>query len=204
MTNKFNIGEVVMITEGEEKDNIAVIDKITYRSPVRGKIRYMVCTLQQPNGFMINEAKLDLLLDSQIPLLESAAEKNHIFSDFAMVKGGFNSIKLGVYSSEGKIPHFHFYKGVSSNYGIPRSARTIGGCICFNEPKYFIHGSHTDTMDKKEIKGLIEFLNKQNNTLPDVTIWRYMILLWNDNNPYQTQIPISTKIPEYTYNMKSI
>lgn len=203
--SEFEKGENVMIIEGEEKGNIAVISDITFRSNIHGKTRYEVCTLDHPEGFLINEAKLDIILDSQIPLLEAAAEQSHLFTEMAHVKGGFNSIKLGVFEDEtGNIPHFHFYKGLKPEGGIPKNARTSGGCICFTTPNYFVHAKHDEKMDKKEIKGLIEFLNKKHESIIDITNWEYMITLWNDNNPLRKQIPINLKIPEYTHNMKSI
>lgn len=202
---KFSIGENVMIIGGEEEGNVAVISDITLRSNLPGGTRYKVCTLNYPEGFLINEAKLDMILDSQIPLLEAAAEQSHLFTEMAHVKGGFNSIKLGVFEDEtGDIPHFHFYKGLKPEGGIPKNARTSGGCICFMSPNYFLHAGHKETMDKKEMKGLIEFLNKDHESISGITNWIYMISLWNDNNPLRKQVPINTKIPAYTHNMESI
>lgn len=202
--NKFNKGENVMIIEGEEKGNVAVVSDITLHSSISGGTRYKVCTLNHPEGFLINEAKLEMILDSEIPLLEAAAEQSHLFTEFAAVKGGFNSIKLGVFEGEGQIPHFHFYKNRAPEKGIPKDARSGGGCICFETPNYFLHGSHKETMDRKEIKGLIDFLKKKHETLKSVTNWEYMVSLWNDNNPDQKQISMDIPIPEYKSNMRIV
>lgn len=124
------------------------------------------------------------------------------FMEMAAVHGGFMEIKLCVWGREGPTPHFHFYKGVSPNQGIPNDGYG-GGCMCIMQPNYFRHASHKDKMKPKEIKGLIKFLN---SSMPGgkLTVWDYIIMTWNGANPEQTQVPINTPIPEYTNNMTSV
>lgn len=124
------------------------------------------------------------------------------FFEMVAVKGGFMSIKLSVWGDEGKYPHFHFYHGVSPNQDIPNKGHG-GGCILIKEAKYFIHGSHHDTMNRKEIEGLIKFLKSKHPTY-GVTIWEFIIDTWNENSKDQTQVSLDAPIPLYTHNMPSI
>lgn len=124
------------------------------------------------------------------------------FFEMVAVKGGFMSIKLSVWGDEGKYPYFHFYHGVSPNQGIPNKGRG-GGCILIKEAKYFIHGSHRDTMEKKEIEGLIKFL-KSKHPIYSISIWKVIIDTWNENNRDQPQVSLDAPIPPYKHNMPSI
>jgi hypothetical protein len=123
-------------------------------------------------------------------------------TEMAAVKGGFMSIKLAAWGREGNYPHFHFYKGVAPDDGIPNGGEG-GGCILIKKERYFIHGTHQDTMNRDEIEALIKFLNSTHPSL-GVSIWRYIITLWNDNNPNSVQVGLDTPIPPYYHNMPSV
>lgn len=115
------------------------------------------------------------------------------------------SIKLAIYGKEGTgYPHFHFFKGLKLDGGIPEEYRNGGGCLCIERPNYFVHEHHTDTLSSKEINGLIRFLKEKNKTFKSVTNWEYMIGQWNDNNPDQKQISMDIPIPEYKSNMRIV
>lgn len=125
------------------------------------------------------------------------------FFEMATIKGGFMSIKLAVYGAErGNVAHFHFYKGVAENRGIPKNKLPGGGCICIRSANYFVHADHTDVMNNDEIRALKDFLKKKNDL--GVSNWKTIIALWNMNNPDMIQIPTSLKIPDYKGDMKSI
>lgn len=127
------------------------------------------------------------------------------YFEMAQVKWGFMSIKLAIYGKEGDgYPHFHFYKECAPEKGIPENKRKRGGCICIESANYFIHGTHKDTMEPKEIDGLIKFLKTKNKTFTSLTNWEYIIGQWNDNNPDSKQLPIDLPIPNYNSNMKSV
>jgi len=136
-------------------------------------------------------------------VLDDAYDKpTHIsYLEMATVAGGFDSIKLAIWGREGNYPHFHFYRGLDPNEGIPSKGKG-GGCILFEEEKYFLHGSHKDSMDTREIRSLINFLNSKNEL--GHTVWKYMIYLWNTNNPQVVQVDLNTPIPEYYHNMPNV
>jgi hypothetical protein len=124
--------------------------------------------------------------------------------EMSQVKGGFMGIKLAAWGREGNIPHFHFYRGISPNKGVPDNAIRSGGCICIKEAAYFIHGRHRDTMRPREIKGLIEFLKMPHVELSKISNWEYILATWNGANPYSVQVDVNTPIPAYTSNMGTI
>ena len=74
----------------------------------------------------------------------------------------------------GNIPHFHYKKKDSiKDYT----------CICLKEAKYFYHEDKQRTLNKRERKDLVEFLNSK--TLKyrgDITNWEYLLDAWNSNN----------------------
>jgi len=125
--------------------------------------------------------------------------------DCVTISGGFESIKLAVYDKEGTgYPHFHFYHGLKPEGGIPGSKKSGGGCICFKEAAYFTHSNHKDTMDNSEIKSLIKFLNSIYKKEFGITVWQYMITVWNDQNPNCTQLPLDLSIPKYYASMPTV
>ena len=152
------------------------------------------------------ENTTDKLAKFRRSVTESSEEKldNEYLVEMATIKWGFMSIKLAVYENEGSYPHFHFYKGLKPEGGIPKEYRNGGGCICLEEAKYFIHENHTETMEPKEIKGLIKFLKSPHKSFKNITNWEYIIDLWNTNNTDQKQLDLSISIPEYKSDMENI
>ena len=129
-------------------------------------------------------------------------EEENFVCEMATCKGGFESVKLAVYGSEGEgYPHFHFYQGLSPESGIPNKGQG-GGCILFKDAKYFIHGTHRSTLERNEMKKLIPFL-KQKHLIYNVQNWIYLITEWNTNNPYAYVDPL-TPIPPYHIGMPSV
>ena len=170
------------------------------------KEKSSVYRIETDNGdpIWVPESKLGFENIMNEPVDEISHDTNSCFIEMATVKGGFMSIKIAIYGSEGKYPHFHFYKGIASKQGIPKEKRGGGGCICIDSANYFMHGSHTDTMDRKEIDGLIKFLKSPHKLLKEYTNWEYIISEWDQNNPDQKQLPIDLPIPDYKHNMGSI
>lgn len=145
------------------------------------------------SGDIMNENILDMEIDDY----ES-------YFEIAQVKWGFMSIKLAIYGKEGSYPHFHFYKECAPEKGIPEEKKASGGCLCIESANYFIHGTHTEKMNPKEIDGLIAFLRKKNRTFTSITNWEYIVGQWNDNNPDQKQLPVNIDIPDYRSDMNTI
>lgn len=156
---------------------------------------------------LVRESALDYqdLMNAPIEEYEeSSFSVDDYFTEMATVKGGFMSIKIAIYGSEGRYPHFHFYKGIAPEQGISKDRRNGGGCICIETPNYFIHGRHTEKMDRKEIDALISFLKSPHKLLKQHTNWEYIISEWDQNNPEQKQLPIDLPIPDYRHDMSSI
>lgn len=127
------------------------------------------------------------------------------FLEMATIKWGFMSIKLAIYGDEGSgYPHFHFYKNLKPEEGVPASYRSGGGCLAIESTNYFVHGGHQEKLDSKEINGLITFLNEKNKTIDSITNWEYIIALWNDNNPEQKQLSMDLPIPDYRSDMDTV
>ena len=125
--------------------------------------------------------------------------------DCLTIPWGFESIKLAVYDNEGSgYPHFHFYKGCKPEGGIPNSKRAGGGCLCFESANYFTHHGHKDTMNKTEIKELINFLKSPVKNNDEIIVWKFLIMSWNGQNPDERQLPTSLEIPDYKPSMKTI
>lgn len=124
------------------------------------------------------------------------------FLEMATIKWGFMSIKLAIYGDEGSgYPHFHFYKNLKPEEGIPASYRSGGGCLAIESANYFVHGGHQEKLNPEEIKGLRVFLKEKNRSINSITNWEYIVGMWNDNNPDQKQLPTDIQIPDYRSDM---
>lgn len=95
---------------------------------------------------------------------------NKYLTEMARV-GKFDNYLVSIYSGEGLIPHFHFYTVDG----------TKKGCIRLDKAQYFTHGDNTAILNSKEKKNLVEWLKSKHKALP-ITIWEYMVVLWDDNN----------------------
>ena len=91
----------------------------------------------------------------------------------------------------GKIPHFHIIDRSS------KDERNNEGCICIDGAEYFSHGSKTMTLNSKQRKELIEFLNEKPKNGGFATNWRYILALWNDNNS-DVILPMDLEMPDYS------
>lgn len=183
LTEGLNIGlELGVPTGYKDADNETLM----------GYFNHYVCNIDMPD--IMNE----FIDGSDTPYLDDP------FAEFAQIKGGVMSIKFGVFENEGPIPHFHFYKGCAPEKGIPRGKLGGGGCICIMKDCYFSHGNHTDTLSAKEIKALKKFLMEKNGINGKLTNWEYIIMLWNNNNPDQQEVPSDAEMPDWTSGMDTI
>lgn len=211
--SKFKVGDNVVITSRRNNGAKGIITKIANDDPYGYDNSYYVDIYEGARGEFVCEHDLRLAERSERDIfVESLYNyQNNSYNDdydylteMAVIKGGFMSIKLAIYGSEGKYPHFHFYKGIAPEKGVPQNKISGGGCICIETANYFIHGRHTEKMDRKEIKALIDFLKSPHKQLTKYTNWEYLVTLWNDNNPEQKQLPIDLPIPDYRHDMDSV
>lgn len=205
---KFGVGDYVRITKGKWEDHGGEIIDMEQPADESLEQRYIIRLPEKPNGVDIPEDCLERATEGMFKegtIFEHAPgeDPDSPFYEMTTVKGGFESIKIAVFGSEGQIPHFHFYKGCAPERAIPKGKVKGGGCICFMRDRYFIHGNHCDTMNTREIKAMIDFL-KGKSAMGTVTRWKELINLWNTNNPDRPQIPYNTPIPKYTSDMGSI
>lgn len=111
---------------------------------------------------------------------------------YEMARIGFTNDSYEVYvntDDPGDIPHFHY-----------RKKTTWEGhtCIRLDKPEYFKHGNKQATLNAKQKKELIEFLNsKPIKTNRYDTNWEYLLDTWNINNS-NVEISTDTKMPDYT------
>jgi hypothetical protein len=99
---------------------------------------------------------------------------------------------LTVYASEaGLNAHFHFYKAKK----MPDEGRG-GGCIMLEKSKYFQHGTHTDTLNDKDISHLVEALQSPFPGRIDWTFWDEIVSQWNNLNP-RYKVKDNLEMPPY-------
>lgn len=78
-------------------------------------------------------------------------------------------------NERGYIPHFHIHlKADGNNFN-----NDI--CVRLDEPEYFIHGSHTGTLNTGDCRKTNEFLHESYDD--DITNWRYLAITWNHDHP---------------------
>ena len=114
------------------------------------------------------------------------------FSDELLEMSSCGEIK-GLYiviwkNDGGWIPHFHIYNNQN-----PKKA-TFDACLKIETPEYFKHGHHTDVLNSKQMKLLLELLNSNFNDKN--TYWEMVINNWNLNNSKQT-VPFDLPMPDY-------
>ena len=85
------------------------------------------------------------------------------------------AVYLIVTPVEGNIPHFHVHLKSDG------SSRTRDICIKFDEPDYFLHGSHTDTLNSGDRKKLYKYL--RGNYGHGLSNWEYLAITWDHDHP---------------------
>lgn len=100
-----------------------------------------------------------------------------------------NGLYIIIFMNDGGwIPHFHVFNNQNPQ------KRTFDACLKIETPEYFKHGNHTDILNKKQMKSLVEFLHGKDEDGDDN--WRYIIKTWNKNNS-KYSIPLDIPIPDY-------
>lgn len=96
----------------------------------------------------------------------------------------FSNYKIYVFDKEGQnIPHFHIKLNDFPDC-----------CVKIQKPEYFIHGSNTNKLPKKDIKKLISWLNDN-----DKHFWKEIIRTWNNHSI--NKLDTNLEIPDY-YNIR--
>lgn len=105
--------------------------------------------------------------------------------------GRFKNLYIYIWMNDGgNVPHFHISD--SSNY--PQNSN-IEIAVKILSPEYFPHGGkYTDKLNSREIKALINFMNKSEDGENN---WKYLVKTWNRNNS-GAKIPPNTPMPDYT------
>ena len=93
---------------------------------------------------------------------------------------------------ERDIRHFHIFRNNND-----KIAWMNGACLFFSENSYYDHGKNRATLSDDELKAVVKKLKEPHPTL-EVTNWKYLITLWNDNNP-EYPLEGNPEIPEYDY-----
>lgn len=204
MNYKFKPGMYVKIHGGEYD---GLVGKILNEASVYEEPVYCVLILTNEIDIRCDQFECDLERTFQ-----EKFELN-IFDDYdadetygcLTIPGGFSSIRLAIWPSEGDgYPHFHFYKGVAPNKGIPKEKKNGGGCICFESANYFKHDKHVDTMTPQEIRELIKFLKTPMPEYNGIILWKHMLMSWNANNEDRKQLSLNLEIPEYYSYMPTV
>jgi len=121
-------------------------------------------------------------------LYKSLQEQQELYE---IARIGFTNDSYEVYVNTddgGDIPHFHY-----------RKKGTWEGhtCIRLDKPEYFQHGDKQATLNSKQRKELVKFLqSKPTRTTRFSTNWEYLLDAWNANNS-NVEIPVDLIMPDY-------
>ena len=103
--------------------------------------------------------------------------------------GNTHGMYLVVWTNDsGWIPHFHIFNNPNP------SKATFDACLKLETPEYFKHEQHTDVLNSKQMKHLVELLQKE--IKPGLTYWQQLIISWNMNNS-KSEIPYDMQMPDY-------
>ena len=105
--------------------------------------------------------------------------------------GFFDEYEIYIHTDDpGNIPHFHIW-----------DAETKGNkyhtCIRIDKPEYFHHTGKEDTLNSKDKKDLVKFLNSKPKNKRYNTNWEYLVSMWNDNNS-KINVDEDIEMPDYT------
>lgn len=106
--------------------------------------------------------------------------------------GRFSDFIIFIRDDEGQIPHFHFINKQA------KKKQPKEGCICLEEPMYFIHPGKTATLNHTGREDLVKFLLKPSRSMPSMTNYAYICRMWNLYNPKSPQVNECRNMPDYT------
>lgn len=79
-------------------------------------------------------------------------------------------VAIIVYGDEGPVPHFHI------------ESKDFNCCVCIFNNKYFDHGIHQDTLNRKQLKELDSFMRNKCSLEEKITNWEAVKILWVASN----------------------
>ena len=119
-------------------------------------------------------------------------DDGHSLMEMALIGNTSDNIEIRIYGGEGYKAHFHFRHIQSKRKG----------CIRLDTPEYFKHDGNRDVLTSDEIDSLIVFLNSNNKELSEngveLSNYKYLCILWNQNNPSRKKDFDKITMPDYT------
>lgn len=125
------------------------------------------------------------------------SKKERLLLEMAVTVGVTEDSYLIYVNSDdsGYIPHFHYVDETSRGRDKKKGFHT---CIRLDKPEYFHHTGKEGTLNSKQLKELIEFLNSPfSKPKFNGTNWDYMVMIWNMNNSKQN-VDEDMNIPDYS------
>ena len=100
-------------------------------------------------------------------------------------------LRILVYTNDpGNIPHFHIVDSDTNGH-------FFNCCIEIKNNRYFKHGAKTDTLNNRDRKGLVGFLNSIDKDF-GIPYWRVLLIEWNRNNS-NVQVDKDQPMPDYLH-----
>lgn len=121
--------------------------------------------------------------------LKSINEEERLLQEMARV-GYLGTFEIYVHTDDsGNIPHFHIWDRASRG-------EEFHTCICIHKASYFHHTGKENTLNSKQRKSLIDFMNDKYKQDENKTNWRHLLELWNDNNS-NVVVSLDLEMPNY-------
>lgn len=118
----------------------------------------------------------------------SLEKDNNMLLEMAQI-GTFGKYTIIVWTNDpGNIPHFHVIDSATRG-------NSFNTCIKIESAEYFHHEGKEDTLNTKERKELLKFLNSKDKW--GEQNWVVLLKEWERNNS-KTSIDINLPIPDYT------
>ena len=118
----------------------------------------------------------------------SLEKDNNMLLEMAQI-GTFGKYTIIVWTNDpGNTPHFHVVDSATRG-------NSFNTCIKIESPEYFHHEGKEDTLNTKERKELLKFLNSKDKW--GEQNWVVLLKEWERNNS-KTSIDINLPIPDYT------
>lgn len=118
----------------------------------------------------------------------SLEKDNNMLLEMAQI-GTFGKYTIIVWTNDpGNVPHFHVVDSATRG-------NSFNTCIKIESAEYFHHEGKEDTLNTKERKELLKFLNSKDKW--GEQNWVVLLKEWERNNS-KTSIDINLPIPDYT------
>ena len=101
---------------------------------------------------------------------------------------------VAVGDNERNVAHFHVFRSDKD-----LRSWNNGSCIMFTENRYFDHGKRNKEILTRHELNALKMKLKSTYEEFNMTFWKWIIILWNNNNPNYS-INTDLKMPEYDYD----